>query len=70
MIDGRGPDPDDPLAGIRVFAADQAAVLDDLGELLGALREAFDAPDVPVDTEAIWQRVLCRLDEPTRPDGT
>lgn len=59
--------PDDALAGIQAFAADQAAELDGLGDLLAALRASVDDTDVAIDTDAVWRRVLDRLDHPSAP---
>ncbi len=55
-------DGDEGLGRIRDFAAGQAAVLDDLAGLLAALRAAVGDPGVRIDTEALWLRVLARLE--------
>lgn len=54
-----------PLSGIRAFAAAEAAELADLGALLSQLRAALPEPPDPdrvMDADAVWQRVLERLD--------
>lgn len=70
--DGPGLEPaaapssdDGPLQGIREFAAAEAAELADLGALLSQLRAALPEPPDPdrvIDADAVWQRVLDRLD--------
>lgn len=58
---------DDPLSAIRALAAAEAAELADLGALLGQLRAALPEPPDPdrvIDADAVWQRVLQRLDQP------
>lgn len=54
-----------PLQGIRAFAAAEAAELADLGVLLAELRAALPEPPDPdrvIDADAVWRRVLDRLD--------
>lgn len=69
MTTGSGPggedptgEPNDDLAGIRGFAAGQAAELDDFAAVLAQLRHAVGDPDVTIDVDAVWQRILARLD--------
>lgn len=55
------------LSSIRAFAEEQAAELEEFGALLHQLRLAVGEPDVTIDADAVWQRVLTRLD--ARPDA-
>lgn len=61
------PSENGPLSAIRAFAAAEAAELADLGALLSQLRAALPEPPDPdrvIDADAVWQRVLQRLDRP------
>jgi hypothetical protein len=50
------------LRAIRDLAARQSAELEGLGALLHELRTAVGEPVITLDADAVWQRVLARLD--------
>lgn len=53
--------------GIQAFAATEQAELAELGALLRQLRAALPEPPIAaddLDADAIWRRVLQRLDQP------